>query len=97
MAHSLKPIQVLESSDGNNSAVMVPNEKYSGTMWKVVAAGDGYFYLTTLPMESQNKVLNGNVGHDAGASAIFKGAPYMVEKNSAGPGALWKFVPVPSE
>ena len=89
--------QVLEGSDGNNPAVMVPNKMYSGTMWKVVAAGDGYFYLTTLPMESQNKVLNGNVGQDAGASAIFQGAPYMVEKNSAGPSALWKFVPVPSE
>ncbi len=89
--------QVLESSDGNNSAVMVPNEKYSGTMWKVVAAGDGYFYLTSKPTESQNKVLDGNVGHDAGANAIFLGAPFMVEKNSAGPGALWKFVPVPSE
>lgn len=88
---------VLESSDGNNSAVMVPNEMYSGTMWKLVPAGDGYFYLTTLPMESQNKVLNGNVGQDAGASATFLGAPYMVEKNSAGPGALWKFAPGPSE
>jgi hypothetical protein len=89
--------QVLESSDGKNPAVMVPNEKYSGTMWKVLPAGDGYFYLTTLPMESQNKVLNGNVGKDAGVSAVFQGTPYMVDKDSAGPGALWKFIPLPRE
>lgn len=88
---------VLESSDGNNSAVMVANEMYSGTMWKVVPGGEGYFYLTTLATEPQNKVLNGNVGQNAGANATFLGAPYMVDKNSAGPSALWKFVPVPSE
>lgn len=89
--------QVLESSDGNYSIVMVPNESYSGTMWKAVPAGEGYFYLTTLPLESKNKVLNGNVGQNAGVNAIFQGVPYMVDKNSAGPSALWKFVPVPTE
>ena len=89
--------QVLESSGGNNPAVMVNNERYTGTMWKIVAAGDGYCYLTSKATESINKVLDGNVGQDAGASAMFQGAPYMVEKNSAGPGALWKFVPILSE
>ncbi len=89
--------QVLEGSNGNDPAVMVPNKDYSGTRWKAVAAGDGYFYLVSAPTESQNKVLNGNVGQNAGASATFLGAPYMVDKNSAGPSALWKFVPVPSE
>jgi hypothetical protein len=89
--------QVLESSDGNNSAVMVPNKMFSGTLWKAVPAGDGFYYLTSMATEPQNKVLTGNVGQKAGASATFQGAPYMVEKNLAGPGALWKFVPVPTE
>ncbi len=87
--------QVLEGSNGNDPAVMVPNKDYSGTRWKAVAAADGYFYLVSAPTESQNKVLNGNVGKDAGASAVFQGTPYMVDKNSAGPDALWKFVPLP--
>jgi hypothetical protein len=87
--------QVLESSGGSNPAVMVNNAIYTGTMWKIVDAGDGYCYLTSKATESTNKVLEGNVGQDAGASAMFQGAPYMVDKASAGPGALWKFVPIP--
>ena len=87
--------QVLEGSNGNDPAVMVPNNGYSGTLWKAVAAGDGYFYLVSAYTESQNKVLNGNVGKDAGANAVFQGSPYMVDKNSAGPDALWKFYPLP--
>jgi hypothetical protein len=89
--------QVLEGSDGSGAAVMVPNQGYTGSLWKAVPVGDGYFHLTAAFMEKPGKVLEGNVGEANGASAPFNGAPYMVDKSSAGPGALWKFTPYSSE
>lgn len=84
---------VLESSDGSGAAVMMPNNGVTGTQWKAVPAGDGYCHLTTRFTEDQGKVLSGNVGEARGAGAPFNGAPYMVEKTSAEPSTLWKFIP----
>jgi hypothetical protein len=38
--------QVLETTGGNNPAVMVNNKWFTGTMWKIVPADDGYYYRT---------------------------------------------------
>lgn len=93
----LEKTQGLESSDGESAASIQPKSDVSGMAWKAVPAGRGYYYLTTLFMEPKNKVLNGSVGDADGAETRFKGAPYMVDKKSAGPSALWKFIPIPSE
>lgn len=93
----LEKTQGLEGDNGQKAATMQPKSEVTGMSWKAVPAGGGYYYLTTLAVEPENKVLNGSVGDADGAETRFKGAPYMVDKKSAGPSALWKFIPIPSE
>lgn len=93
----LEKTQGLEGDDGQKAASMQPKSNVTGMSWKAVPAGGGYYYLTTLASEPGNKVLDGSVGDADGAEARFKGAPYMVDKKSAGPSALWKFIPIPTE
>ena len=72
---------------------MMPKTGVTGTLWKAVPAGGGYFHLTTLFMEKDGKVLEGNVGDaSAGASDHFKGGPHMVTGRPTG--TMWKFIPV---
>ena len=51
--------------------------------------GDGYYWLQTRFLESQNKCLDGNEIVDG---AVLDGAAYMNDCSEAG-GMLWKFVP----
>jgi len=85
--------EVLEGTDGNSAAAMMPRKGVTGTQWKAIPTGNGYYYLTTKFMEEQGKVLDGNVGEpEDAASAPFKGVPYMVDRQAAGPSAQWKFI-----
>lgn len=93
----LEKTQGLEGDNGQKAATMQPKSEVTGMSWKAVPAGGGYYYLTTLAVEPENKVLDGSVGDADGAETRLKGAPYMVDKKSAGPSALWKFIPIPSE
>jgi len=63
---------------------MMPFQGRTGTLWKALPAGDGYYHLTTMFMERQGLVIECDEGD--------KSKPHMVDKQAAGPGALWEFV-----
>ena len=90
----------LEGNGGFNSentlggaAFMSPQDPApTGTLWKIVPAGNGYFRLTTLFVESKGLWLEGNGGLNP--DNTLGGAAFMSPQDPAPSGTLWKFVPV---
>ncbi len=68
---------------------MTKKGPYSGQLWRVIPAGNGYFYLTTMWVEKDGLVLEGN---KVGPNSFLKGASHMTRKTGQ-TGQLWKSIP----
>jgi hypothetical protein len=89
---------VLEGNGGFDShntlggaAFMSPQKDASGTMWKAIPLPNGFFHLTTLSVEDEGLVLEGNGGLDP--HNTLGGAAFMSPQKDAS-GTMWKFVAV---
>ena len=72
------------------AAFLSPQKNASGTIWKIIPARRDYFYLTTLFVERQGLVLEGNGGYDD--NNTLDGAAFMsAQKNATG--TMWKIIP----
>lgn len=89
---------VLEGNGGldkkntlGGAAFMSPQKDASGTMWKKIDKGDGYFQLTTMFKEKDGLVLEGNGGYDA--KNTLGGAAFLSSQTNAS-GTYWKMIEV---
>ena len=75
------------------AAFMSPQVNASGTMWKSIPLGNGYFHLTTLFVENKGLVLEGNGGLNP--SNTLDGAAFMSPQKNA-TGTMWKATELPN-
>jgi hypothetical protein len=73
------------------SAFMTEQKNASGTMFKVIPADNGYFYLTSLFVEDKGLTLEGNGGFDS--KNTLGGAAFMSAQQGAS-GEMWKDLPL---
>ena len=79
--------KVAPTSFLGGAAFMSPDKKASGTMWKAIPAGRGYYFLTTRFLEDEGFVLEGN--KEAEGSKL-GGAAFMSPDKATS--TLWKFI-----
>ena len=79
--------KVTPTSFLGGAAFMSPDKKASGTMWKAIPAGRGYYFLTTRFLEDEGLVLEGN---KVAEGSTLGGAAFMSPDKATG--TLWKFI-----
>lgn len=89
---------VLEGNGGydakntlGGAAFMSSQKNASGTMWKKIDKGNGYFQLTTMFKENDGLVLEGNGGYDS--KNTLGGAAFLSPQVNAS-GTYWKMIEV---
>ncbi|MEM7571785.1 MAG: hypothetical protein AAF433_02740 [Bacteroidota bacterium] len=89
---------VLEGNGGygdkntlDGAAFLSPQTNASGTMWKKIDLGNGYFQLTTMFKEKEGLVLEGNGGYSS--ENTLDGAAFLSPQTNAS-GTMWKAIPV---
>ena len=75
------------SSFLGGAAFMSPDKGATGTMWKAIPAGGGYYFLTTKFLEDEDLVLEGN---KVAEGSTLGGAAFMSPDKATG--TQWKFI-----
>lgn len=80
------------SSSLGCASFMAPRGNFSGQYWKLLPHPSGFFQLTTLQLEAENRSLEGN---QVAAGSTLGGGAFMAPRDSPIPsGQLWKLVSV---
>jgi hypothetical protein len=87
---ALEGNQVAPGSDFGGAAFMAPRGDFTGQLWKLVPARDGYYHLQTMLSEKRNECFDG--GRIA-PGAPLGGAAHMAPISDSD-SQLWKLVPV---